>query len=159
MIKSFSREPKKERHLRARSKTTSHVDLERAERLREVFEALREVNKKAPVIVEGKRDSEALRRLGLAGQIITLHRGNNLYEFCEEIVEKFEKVVLLLDWDERGENLYRFLSSHLKGHWEEFSGFREILKILCQKDIKDIEGIPRLLKNLEGDKLHEEASR
>lgn len=157
MIKSFSRQPKKERIFR--SKTSSYVDLERAERIREVLEALNEVNKKAPVIVEGKRDSEALRRLGLAGQIITLHRGNNLYEFCEEIVEKFERVVLLLDWDERGESLYRFLGSHLAGHWEEFSGFREILKILCQKDIKDIEGIPRLLKNLEADRLHEEATR
>ncbi|MFN3480238.1 MAG: hypothetical protein ACK415_07595 [Thermodesulfovibrionales bacterium] len=159
MIKSFSREPKKERHLRSRSKTTSYVDLERAERLREVFEALREVNKKSPVIVEGKRDFEALRKLGIAGEIITLHRGNNLYDFCEDVVERHERVVLLLDWDDRGEALYRFLSSHLKGHWEEFAGFREILKILCQKDIKDIEGIPRLLKNLEGDRLHEEATR
>lgn len=159
MIKSFSREPKKERVLRARSKTSSFVDLERAERIREVFEALFEVNRRVPVIVEGKRDSEALRWLGLTGEIITLHRGNNLYEFCEEVADRYEKVVLLLDWDDRGEALYRFLSSHLKGHWEEFSGFRELLKILCQKDIKDIEGIPRLLKNLEGDKLHEEASR
>lgn len=150
MIRSFSREPKKD-GLRARSKSQSFVDLERAERIREVFDALYEVNKRVPVIVEGKRDSEALRRLGLAGEIITLHRGNNLYEFCEEVAEKYERVVLLLDWDERGESLYRFLGGHLKGHWEEFSGFREILKILCQKDIKDIEGIPRLLRNLEGE--------
>lgn len=159
MIKSFSKEPKKDRILKGRSKTSSFADLERAERLREVFEALYEVNKKFPVIVEGRRDSEALRRLGLAGEIITLHRGNNLYEFCEEVAEKYERVVLLLDWDERGESLYKFLGSHLEGHWEVFSGFREILKILCQKDIKDIEGIPRLLRNLEGDKLNEEASR
>jgi 5S rRNA maturation endonuclease (ribonuclease M5) len=151
MIKSFSREPKKERGFRARSKTASFIDLERAERLREVFEALNEVNKKVPVIVEGKRDSEALRRLGLAGEIIILHRGNNIYEFCEEVAERFERVVLLLDWDERGESLYRSLSSHLKGHWEEFGNFREILKILCQKEIKDIEGIPSLLRNLEGE--------
>ncbi len=154
MIRSFSRQPKKERLYR--SKTSSFIDIERAERLREVFEALNEVNKKFPVIVEGKRDSEALRRLGIKGEIIILHRGNNLYDFCEDVAERYERVVLLLDWDERGESLYRFLSSHLKGHWEEFSGFREIIKLLCQKDIKDIEGIPRLLRNLNGERSVEE---
>lgn len=159
MIKSFSKQPKKDRAFISRSKTASFIDLERAERLREVFEALHEVNKNVPVIVEGKRDSEALRKLGLTGEIITLHRGNNLYDFCEEIAERYERVILLLDWDDRGESLYRFLSNHLRGHWEEFVNFREILKILCQKDIKDIEGIPRLIKNLEGQILgHEETS-
>lgn len=159
MIKSFSRLPKKDKAFISKSKTTSFVDLERAERLREVFDALYEVNKKVPVIVEGKKDSDALRKLGLIGEIIILHRGNNLYEFCEEIAERYDRVVLLLDWDDRGESLYRFLSSHLRGQWEEFVNFREILKILCQKDIKDIEGIPRLIKNLEYQRLgHEEAS-
>lgn len=158
MIRSFSKQPKKERIYR--SKTNSFLNIERAEKLREVLEALYEVNKRFPIVVEGKRDSEALRRLGIGGEIITLHRGNNLYEFCEEVGDRYEKVILLLDWDERGESLHSFLSSHLKGYWEEFSGFREILKILCQKDIKDIEGIPRLLKNLEGDSgRHEEDSR
>lgn len=160
MIKSFSRQPKKEKVFRSRSKTSSFTDLERVEKLKEVFEALYEVNKTVPVIVEGKRDSEALKKLGLIGEIITLHRGNNLYEFCEEIAERHERVVLLLDWDERGESLYRFLSSHLKGHWEAYANFREILKILCQKDIKDIESIPRFIRNLEGIRVgHEETPR
>ncbi len=125
-------------------------DLERAERLREVLDALSEVNKRFPVIVEGKRDAVALKKLGLEGEIITLHRGKGLYDFCEEIAEQFTKVVLLLDWDEKGESLYRTVSQLLGGHWEEFSPLRGLLKILCQKDIKDIEGIPKLLSRLEG---------
>jgi 5S rRNA maturation endonuclease (ribonuclease M5) len=137
--------------LRVRTTVPSDGDLERASRLREVLEALYEINKKVPVIVEGKRDAMALRKLGLMGDIITLHRGVSLYDFCEEISESFDKVIILLDWDSKGESLNRELNSHLKGLWEEFSAFREILKILCQKDIKDIEGIPKLLKNLEGD--------
>ncbi len=124
-------------------------DLERAERLRQVIETLYEANKRVPVIVEGKRDSIALRKLGLVGEIITLHRGKSLYDFCEDIVERFSKVILLLDWDEKGESLYRALSRNLSGQWEEFAAFRELLKILCQKDVKDIEGIPRLLLRLE----------
>lgn len=136
--------------LNSDKKIPSADDLDRAERLREVFEALNEVNKNFPVIVEGKRDVIALKKLGLEGQIITLHRGKGLYDFCEEIAEQFTKVIILLDWDERGESLYRTVSRHLNGHWEEFSPFRGILKILCQKDVKDIEGIPKLLLRLEG---------
>jgi 5S rRNA maturation endonuclease (ribonuclease M5) len=143
--------PKTHRPAVVRPAVPSNGDIERASRLREVLEALYEVNKKVPVIVEGKHDAMALRKLGLLGEIITLHRGTSLYDFCEEIAESYGKVVILLDWDSKGESLNRELNSHLRGLWEEYSAFREIFKILCQKDIRDIEGIPKLLKKLEGD--------
>jgi 5S rRNA maturation endonuclease (ribonuclease M5) len=125
-------------------------DIERAERLRKILEALYEVNKTFPIIVEGNRDVSALRKLGLTGEIIPLHNGKSLYDFCLDITERFQKVVLLLDWDKKGENLNKALSMYLNGYWEEFSFFREIIKVNCQKDIKDIEGIPKLLRRLEG---------
>ena len=125
-------------------------DIERAERLREVLAALYEVNKRFPVIVEGRNDAIALKKLGLEGDIITLHSGKNLYDFCEDIMERFSRVVILLDWDTKGENLYKSIGKNLLGHWEEFSVFRDLIKILCQKDIKDVEGIPKLLLRLEG---------
>jgi 5S rRNA maturation endonuclease (ribonuclease M5) len=125
-------------------------DLERAERLKEVLEALCEVNKRFPVIVEGKKDAQALKKLGLVGEIIPLHGGKGLYDFSEELADQFSKVVLLLDWDTKGETLFRSLRNNLPGHWEEFSAFRELLKMICQKDIKDIESIPTLLMRLEG---------
>lgn len=128
-------------------------DTQRAERLIKILESLREVNKRAPVIVEGRRDVSALRQIGLTGDIITLHRGKGIYEFCDEIAERFDRIVLLMDWDTKGESLQRTVSGHLKGHWEEFSPFRDIIKILCQKDIKDIEGIPALLKRLSGENI------
>jgi 5S rRNA maturation endonuclease (ribonuclease M5) len=126
------------------------IDVERAERIRTVLEALYEVNKRVPILVEGKRDVRALRQLGMAGEIISIHSGKGLYDFCEDIVERFHRVVLLLDWDEKGEALLRSLSVHLRGLWEEFSPLREIVKHLCQKDIRDIEGIPALLERLAG---------
>lgn len=152
MIKSHSRQPHRDRMpFKVHALGPTAGDMERASRLREVLEALCEVNKEVPVIVEGKRDAMALRKLGLTGEVITLHSGNNLYEFSEDISERFERVVILLDWDGKGEHLSKTLQRHLRGQWEEFSAFREILKILCQKDIKDIEGIPKLLRKLEGD--------
>ena len=126
------------------------TDLERLERLKEVIQALYEVNKRIPIIVEGKRDVNALRKIGFVGDIIILHGGKGLYEFCEDISEKFHRVILLMDWDEKGETLYKNVAGYLNGQWEEFSPFREIIKVLCQKDINDIEGIPTLLERLAG---------
>jgi len=126
-------------------------DIERAERLRKVIEELYEINKAIPIVVEGKKDAAALRTLGLVGEIITVHRGKSIYDFCLDITERFHRVIILPDWDKKGETLNKALSMHLRGHYEEFSSFRELLKILCQKEIKDIEGIPKLLRRLEGD--------
>jgi len=125
-------------------------DLERAERLHEVIEALCEVNKRFPVVVEGKKDMQALRKLGLSGDIIPLHNGRGIYDFSEELAERFSKVVLLLDWDTKGETLFTSLKENLHGHWEAYGAFRELLRMICQKDIKDIESIPALLLRLEG---------
>lgn len=128
----------------------SPTDLERAERLREVLGLLYEANKRFPIIVEGKKDALALRKIGLVGDIVTLHSGKGIYDFCEDIIRQFAKVIILTDWDGKGEALHRSLLRHLAGHCEEFSGFRGILKILCQKDVKDVEAIPKLLVRLEG---------
>jgi 5S rRNA maturation endonuclease (ribonuclease M5) len=133
----------------SQKKLPSPEDIERAERLREIFAALFEINRLFPVIVEGKKDAVALKKLGLEGEIIILHSGKNLYDFCEDIIDRFSRVVILLDWDTKGEILYKSICKNLRGHWEEFSAFRDVIKILCQKDIKDVEGIPRLLLRLE----------
>jgi 5S rRNA maturation endonuclease (ribonuclease M5) len=131
------------------------ADMERADRLREVLERLKDVNKKVPIIVEGRKDAEALKGLGIEGKIIALHSGKSIYDFCEDIAAgNFQRVILLLDWDERGESLHKTLCKLLNGIWEEFSGFREIIKILCQKDIKDIEGMPKLLRRLNTDETN-----
>lgn len=134
-------------------KTPTSEDLERAERLREVIEALCEANKRFPVVVEGKKDVQALRKLGLSGDIIPLHSGKGLYEFSEELAQRFPKVILLPDWDAKGETLYASLAGNLHGHWEEYSAFRDLFRLVCQKDIKDVESIPALLMRLEGTDL------
>jgi 5S rRNA maturation endonuclease (ribonuclease M5) len=126
------------------------LDIDRAERIKVVLQDANESNRYIPIIVEGRRDSEALRKLGFTGEIITLHSGKSIYEFCEEIAEKYDRVVLLMDWDDKGEKLFSSLTEELRGHWEETAPYREIIKALCQKDIKDVEGIPVLLERLTG---------
>ncbi len=120
----------------------------RLESLRELFHILSELNKKIPVIVEGRRDILALRSLGLEGEILQVHGGKGLYEFSEELHERFQEVILLIDWDQRGEALYGSLGELLSGLWERYSGFRETLKVLSRNEVFEIESIPDLMERL-----------
>jgi|YNPBryunderm2012_1023409.scaffolds.fasta_scaffold00501_9 5S rRNA maturation endonuclease (ribonuclease M5) len=129
------------------------IDWERAEKIKEVLHYLYEINKIVPIIVEGKKDKKALREIGLEGEIITLHSGKSIYEFTETIAQKFEKVVLLIDWDEKGEELYSKVGENLQGMWEDFASIRELLKLLCQKEIAEIEEIPKLFMRISGQNL------
>lgn len=129
---------------------TNPEDLERAHRMLETLSELYHINRDVPIIVEGRRDVRALRELGFQGEIITLNSGKGLYEFSEEILEQFSSVVLLLDWDNKGDTLFRQLSSNLSGLWESYAHIRESLRLQCQKEIKDIESLPSLLYNLLG---------
>lgn len=125
-------------------------DLQRAERLLFVLSDLARLNERIPVIVEGKKDITALRRLGLKGEIVPINSGEGLYEFCERIHEQYRDVIMLTDWDKKGESLFISLSTELSGLWEPYSNIRESLKSVCQKDVKDIESIPTLLYRLYG---------
>jgi len=120
----------------------------RLEALEELLSALLELNKRIPVIVEGKRDVLALRALGFEGELLQVHSGKGLYEFSEEVHERFNEVILLLDWDQRGEALYESLGELLSGLWERYSSFRETLKILSRNEVFEIESIPDLMERL-----------
>ncbi|MFN3740872.1 MAG: toprim domain-containing protein [Thermodesulfovibrionales bacterium] len=121
---------------------------ERLEALQDLFRILSELNKEVPVIVEGKNDVIALRSLGLEGEIIQVHGGKNLYELCEEIHERFEQVILLIDWDRRGETLMKTLGDYLSGLWESYRTFRETLRLLSRNEAFEIEEIPALMERL-----------
>lgn len=138
---------------RKNKKESVPIDWPRAEKIKEVLHHLYEINKLVPIIVEGKKDKNALKSMGFSGQIITLHSGKSLYEFSENVSNRFNKVVLLIDWDEKGEELYSKLGENLSGMWEDFASIRELLKILCQKEISEIEQIPILFRRIAGESL------
>ncbi len=106
---------------------------------------LKELNKTVPVLVEGKRDREALRRFGLEGTIELVHQGKNLYELSEELLCKYDRIIMLLDWDMRGEALYTKLCEYLKGHYEEFSFIRQTLKRVSRNEFLEVEELVSLL--------------
>lgn len=93
------------------------------------------------ILVEGKRDKNSLRKLGIKGKIelVTHHP---LTEICEKIAACGKKVVILTDWDRRGIILEKKISEHLEHYGIKIERqLRKRILSLVQKDIKDVESL------------------
>ncbi|MCE9617278.1 MAG: topoisomerase [Nitrosarchaeum sp.] len=53
------------------------------------------------VVVEGKRDASALKKLGFSGQIIEFHKFGGIVNFAD-YVARYEKLIILFDRDRKG---------------------------------------------------------
>lgn len=104
-----------------------------------------------PVIVEGRKDVEALDELQIKDNIIEVKTGGkNLLDLLNE-VERLDKdeVILLMDFDRRGRELVKYLTRRLEKmkikpntvFWRELSG-------LLRRDVKDVEGMPSYIETL-----------
>ncbi len=95
----------------------------------------------AAVIVEGPRDRDALRRLGVAGPILMSSQRSCL-EMAEETARIYEEVVVLTDWDARGEEIAHKMEEYLRTAGVKVDvEIRKRLKILVRKEIKDVESL------------------
>ena len=63
-------------------------------------------SKKSVIIVEGKKDAEALRKIGCLGRITEFHKFYTITDFADK-VSKYHEVILLFDWDHKGRYLTR----------------------------------------------------
>ncbi len=125
---------------------------EKEEKIQLLMECLAEETAKGiPIVVEGKRDVEALRTMGISGRIIPAKTGRKTFmEVLRELEEcETHEVILLLDFDRKGREWTRRLERHLEG-----SGIKPNLYFwnglleLVWTDVKDVEGLPAYLKNL-----------
>ncbi|MFH1447251.1 MAG: hypothetical protein ABIG39_00145 [Candidatus Micrarchaeota archaeon] len=66
-----------------------------------------------PILVEGKKDREALRRCGIIGKIVLINRKPQ--ELCGSLAGANEAVILT-DFDEQGEELSVILGEHLRSY-------------------------------------------
>ena len=101
---------------------------------------LREENKKIPVIVEGEKDIEALKKLGLTGKIISLNSGSSLIDFCDKIAREYKDIIILTDWDKKGGFLCSTIRGNLQGRVFCNTYYREVFA-KCSM-IKTVEGLP-----------------
>jgi 5S rRNA maturation endonuclease (ribonuclease M5) len=122
---------------------------ERLDLLEKVLDELKELSESVPVIVEGRRDVQALRRLGITTNVKTLHEGSSIMTFCESIAREHARAVILTDWDKRGGRLARNLKDGLEANGVSTVGkIRKQIVILSKKEVKDVEGLPTFIERL-----------
>jgi len=123
------------------------MDVKRSiEGLELVISDLIEENKRIPIIVEGEKDAEALRQLGIVGKIIVINHGVSLIVFSDNIARKYSEVIILTDWDRRGGFLCHTIKKNLEGRVYCNTYFREFFA--KNSMVRTIEGLPSWLKTV-----------
>jgi 5S rRNA maturation endonuclease (ribonuclease M5) len=56
------------------------------------------------VVVEGKRDSAALRKLGFSGNVLEFHKFGGMINFTD-FVARYKNIIILFDRDKKGRYL------------------------------------------------------
>ncbi len=56
------------------------------------------------VVVEGKRDSIALKKLGYSGKVLEFHKFGGMINFADS-VSKYKRLIILFDRDKKGRML------------------------------------------------------
>jgi len=125
---------------------------ERQEKIQQTLERLAEESAKGtPIIVEGKKDVETLRSLGIQGQLVTAKTGGKSRLDLISEIEKIggREVILLLDFDRRGREWTAILRQNLEkaGIKANVSFRRELLRF-AGRELKDIEGLAAYMQTL-----------
>lgn len=130
-------------------------DLERLEKLEGLILELQQMSDKgAVIIVEGKRDRKALRALGITGDI-ELGTKKSILVFCEDVAREYNNVIVLTDWDEKGDKLASLMEGYLRSTSAAVNmDIRRKIKNLVQKRIKDIESLDTHISNLRHNLKH-----
>lgn len=121
-------------------------DLEALEEL--ISELIEASSQGAAVIVEGRRDLLALRSLGLSGPVIMASHRIAL-DLAEEAARSYSHIILLTDWDRKGDEMCRTIERHLRHAGSRPDGeIRSKLKKLVKKEIKDVESLGRYAQKM-----------
>jgi len=123
----------------------------RFEKLQKLIDRISyESQKGGVIVVEGIRDREALRKIGIDGRILCLQSSRkNTVGFVEELHGTSE-VVVLTDFDREGVSLARRLARTLSAEgipsnlvlWRDLRG-------LTRSDIRSIEELPKYYQRLQ----------
>ncbi|MEA3282716.1 MAG: toprim domain-containing protein [Euryarchaeota archaeon] len=105
----------------------------------------------AVIVVEGINDESTLRNLGICGAIES-PCGRSLLHFTDSLASNYDSVIVLTDWDRRGNQLSVQIVRYLQSRDVAINtDLRSRLKKLVQKDIKDVQGLKRHIMKLRQD--------
>ncbi|HKO64998.1 MAG TPA: toprim domain-containing protein [Candidatus Nitrosocosmicus sp.] len=115
---------------------------QRLEKIRELREFVNQINNESAsdslILVEGKRDLEALSYLGCSGNIQAYHNYKSIVDLADNFRVKYKKLILLLDLDDTGRMMTRKISYLLNQRYIDNYYRNKIIKI-TQGKIRTIE--------------------
>ncbi len=125
---------------------------DRVEKIQEIITKLtEEANKGKLIVVEGKKDAQALCELGVNGRVLTVKTcGKSFLEIIDEIERLAPiEVILLLDFDRRGKEGTKRLQQGLERAQirANVALWRELIA-LAGRSIQCVEGLPSYVYNL-----------
>ena len=126
---------------------------EKQEKLEHLIAKLAEdAAKGKPIVVEGKKDAQALQDLGVNGAIVTVKTGGKSFLEATAEIEKLGvgAVILLLDFDRRGkEGTLRLKHDLERAKIKADTRFWQELQALVGREIQCIESLPAYLSTLQ----------
>jgi 5S rRNA maturation endonuclease (ribonuclease M5) len=94
--------------------------------------------KDSVVVVEGKRDSVALKKLGYSGKVLEFHRFAGMVNFTDS-VSKYKRLIILFDRDKKGRRLTGKTIKLLQRRTKVDLSFKRKLRIITKGKIMFIE--------------------
>lgn len=94
--------------------------------------------KSSVVVVEGKRDVSALKKLGFSGQIIEFHKFGGIVNFAD-YVARYEKLIILFDRDRKGRYLTGKTIQLLQRRTKIDLSFKRKLAVITKGKIRFVE--------------------
>ena len=125
---------------------------EKEEKILQILNAIAEESAKGtPILVEGKKDVEALRALGVEGAVLTVKTGGKSFLDVVSEIEQMgaSEVILLLDFDRRGKEGTKRLKQYLeRAKIKPNVKFWHALSALVGKEIQCVESLTAYLNTL-----------
>jgi 5S rRNA maturation endonuclease (ribonuclease M5) len=94
--------------------------------------------KDSVVVVEGKRDTAALKKLGFSGQIIEFHKFGGIVNFADSVA-RYEKLIILFDRDKKGRYLTGKTIQLLQRRTKIDLSFKRKLTVITKGKIRFVE--------------------
>ncbi|MEM2934367.1 MAG: DNA primase [Methanocellales archaeon] len=124
-------------------------DEERLKQIELLMKELKEASKKGAIIlVEGRKDERALRDLGIQGEVIFASH-YPLLQLSDQVANDGAEIVLLTDWDRKGDLLAEKISTYLLALGRNANlRIRTKLGDLIKKDVRGVENLPSYIARL-----------
>lgn len=94
--------------------------------------------KQSIVIVEGKRDSAALKRIGFSGKVLEYHKFGGMIEFTDAVA-RYKNLIILFDGDTKGKHFTRKTIHLLQRRTNVDTTFKRKLTSITKGKIRFIE--------------------